>query len=89
MKLITADREKCARCGACAEVCPMGVIQIDEEGFPEPGGNAYRLCINCGYCVDVCRHGALRHRVRKSSGDFAAAQKRYEALKKRKNMLNR
>lgn len=62
----------------------MGVIQLSEDGFPEPKSNAYRLCINCGYCVDVCVFDALSHRVRKRSANSDAALKRYEVLKKRK-----
>ena len=86
MKLISPDKEKCTKCGACAEVCPMGVIDISKDGFPEPKSCAFRICINCGYCVDICLFDALSHRVRKRSADSGAAMKRYEVLqKKRKN----
>lgn len=84
VKLISIDTAKCVKCGACAEVCPMKVIDIAADGIPEPKSSAYRLCINCGYCVDVCAFAALSHRVRKPSSDSDAALKRYEALQKRK-----
>lgn len=70
----------------CVEICPMGVIEMPDEGLPEPTRCAYQLCINCGYCVDVCALGALRHRVRKRSSDSAAAIKRYEALQKKRKV---
>lgn len=89
MKLLFPDTKKCVKCRACAEVCPMAVIEIAENGFPEPKSSAYRLCINCGYCVDVCALGALTHRVRKRASDSGAALKRYEVLqKKRKGEVN-
>lgn len=84
MKLISIDTMKCTRCKACTEVCPMGVIGMDDNGFPEPKAYAYRLCINCGYCVDVCAFSALNHRVRKRTTDSNAARKRYEVLRKKK-----
>lgn len=85
VKLISIDTTKCVKCKACAEVCPMGIIEISSNGFPEPKSSAYRLCINCGYCVDVCAFDALNHKVRKrSAGSTAAALKRYQALRKKR-----
>ncbi|MFV0518537.1 MAG: 4Fe-4S dicluster domain-containing protein [Aminipila sp.] len=84
MKLISPDVTKCVKCHVCVEVCPMGVIGVSTNGFPEPKSCAYRLCINCGYCVDVCVLGALNHRVRKRSSNSEAAIKRYEVLQKNK-----
>ena len=88
LKLISTDTTKCVKCNACAEVCPMGVIGISADGFPESKSSSYRLCINCGYCVDVCLFDALNHRIRKRSSDSGGAvkamkAKRYEILEKR------
>ena len=90
LNLISTDTAKCVKCGACADVCPMGVIGISADGFPESKHCAYRLCINCGYCVDVCVFGALYHRVRKRSADSAAAMKakRYEAPRKNETYVS-
>ncbi|MBM7866324.1 4Fe-4S dicluster domain-containing protein [Heliobacterium gestii] len=57
MALLYIDPEKCTRCGACADVCPTGVIAMGDGG-PE----ALKVpCIACGHCVAVCPHGALDH----------------------------
>lgn len=84
LKLFSLDTTKCTRCGACAAVCPMGVIGISADGFPEPMSRAYRLCINCGYCVDICVPDALNHKIRKHSASSEAAAKRYEILRKKR-----
>ena len=42
--------EKCIKCGACAEACPVSCISQGEERFqinPEE-------CIECGTCAGVC-----------------------------------
>jgi len=64
--LIRLDREKChprtwARvqgvrlseavpCGACEEVCPVGVLEIDEHPA---------FCTGCGRCIEACNEDAL------------------------------
>lgn len=73
VELISADKEKCVKCNACVSICPMRVIEIGAEGYPQAIGKAFLTCINCGYCVDVCAPGALRHKVRKRSVNAAAA----------------
>ncbi len=84
VKLINTDEEKCVKCGRCAFVCPVRVLDLDPEGYPVPNTDAFRLCINCGYCVDICPYDALNHRVRKRSHSTRAAVKRYHALLKEK-----
>lgn len=53
------DKEKCACCGACADVCPEDVIsQADGEKMPEvlyPGE-----CWHCAACVIDCPQQAVR-----------------------------
>ena len=73
VELISPDKEKCVKCNACVDICPMRVIGVDEEGYPHAVGKAFLTCINCGYCVDVCAPGALTHKVRKRSANSAAA----------------
>jgi len=60
MALFHVDDRMCERCGTCAAVCPMGIIEWqDRETMPQPADTAERLCINCGHCLAVCPHGAL------------------------------
>ena len=82
VELISPDKQQCVKCSACIDICPMRVIELDEEGYPRAVGKAFLTCINCGYCVDVCAPGALLHRVRKRSINAAAAQR---AAQKRLN----
>jgi formate hydrogenlyase subunit 6/NADH:ubiquinone oxidoreductase subunit I len=46
----------CVKCGICAEVCPIGIIGMDENGPKMLDKNA---CIKCGHCVASCPHAAL------------------------------
>ena len=59
MSHITVNTNLCVKDGACVEVCPSGILTINEEGFPEevPSGS----CILCGHCVAVCECNALTH----------------------------
>jgi nitroreductase/NAD-dependent dihydropyrimidine dehydrogenase PreA subunit len=56
MEMIKVDKKKCTRCGACAEVCPVGCIAMGEDGPREAAG---KHCIACGHCVAVCPTEAM------------------------------
>ena len=43
------DEETCTACGACAEVCPVDAITVDESAKIDA-----ELCSECGACVDEC-----------------------------------
>lgn len=45
------DRDRCIRCGTCAELCPMGSI---DPNCAETVG----LCIKCQACIQGCPNGA-------------------------------
>ena len=47
------------RDGICVEICPMGVLGLDEEIGPYVQLGMSRTCIGCGHCVAVCPHEAL------------------------------
>jgi nitroreductase/NAD-dependent dihydropyrimidine dehydrogenase PreA subunit len=61
--LIEVNRETCTRCGFCAAICPMGLIDFNGMNFPTPVESIETLCIRCGHCVAVCPAGSLIHRV--------------------------
>jgi nitroreductase/Pyruvate/2-oxoacid:ferredoxin oxidoreductase delta subunit len=62
LDLINVNRETCSRCGACAAVCPDGLIEFTPKTFPNPSRRAELLCLSCGHCVAVCPRGSLSHR---------------------------
>ena len=53
---IAFSPEECVQCGACADACPHGAVDLS---YPE---RIYRdLCQRCGTCAGVCPGDALRH----------------------------
>lgn len=88
-ELFYLDKDSCIKCRWCAEICPMGVIDLSAEGYPVPVYNAYNLCINCGYCVDVCDFAAFKHVVRKRNTTTAAAKKRLQKKKEINKLLGK
>ncbi len=48
------DKEKCTTCGACAPVCPVECIKVEEKA--EVDGDA---CISCAACVGECPTEAI------------------------------
>ena len=46
--------ETCNRCGTCAAVCPLGLIDREDPGKIE------ERCIKCNACVKACPAGAMR-----------------------------
>jgi pyruvate formate lyase activating enzyme len=45
---------RCIQCGACAEICPYGAIDMDFAGRIHR-----RKCNRCGACTEVCPGGGL------------------------------
>jgi nitroreductase/NAD-dependent dihydropyrimidine dehydrogenase PreA subunit len=58
-QIFTVDTGKCVKCGACAETCPVKVIEFKKGVVPEAVPWAKKACINCGHCVAVCPKGAM------------------------------
>ena len=50
-----SDKKTCCGCEACAQVCPVSCIEMqeDNEGFIYPKINEAK-CIHCGKCESVC-----------------------------------
>lgn len=49
---VVFHKDKCTRCGKCADNCPIGAIRKDEEEFPI-------ICKHCGYCTNYCPHQCI------------------------------
>ena len=61
MDIFTVNEETCTRCGICAEVCIVSVIDISDD-FPKPVSFAETSCIRCGACVISCPSASFLHR---------------------------
>jgi Pyruvate/2-oxoacid:ferredoxin oxidoreductase delta subunit len=51
------DDKICAECGACAEACPIGAIELVSEKTPKIDAG---VCMGCGVCALRCTTGALK-----------------------------
>lgn len=53
--IIDIPKDKCTGCAACANICPVGAIQMeyDDEGFIYPMIIETK-CIHCGNCYSIC-----------------------------------
>lgn len=54
------DKDKCAKCGSCIEVC-ASYIKADDDGFPctQSDGESLFGCIQCGNCMMICPKDAI------------------------------
>ena len=60
MATITIDPGRCNECGACAAICPGGVVVAGDSGRPAIDAGREPFCIDCGHCEAVCPSDALR-----------------------------
>lgn len=59
MSHLSVNRDTCNRDGLCAQECPIHLITLDAEGWPQAVPQAEDICIRCGHCMAVCPHQAL------------------------------
>lgn len=50
------DSDECSACGACAEACPNGVLEISGDTSSVVDDEA---CTGCGVCMEECPMGAI------------------------------
>lgn len=50
------DPELCTGCGECAEQCPVGALNLNDEQIPEVDPD---LCITCFCCQELCPEKAM------------------------------
>lgn len=53
------DSEKCTGCGACAQVCPAGAVDLIDKGDRRVVSFYYDKCIFCGLCEEACPEEAI------------------------------
>ena len=54
---LTLDTDACVGCGMCTEVCPHGVLMMEERKVLVADLDA---CMECGACANNCPAEALR-----------------------------
>ena len=42
--------DACAKCGTCADSCPLGIISEGDEKYVIDADQ----CVDCGTCASVC-----------------------------------
>ena len=50
------DEDKCIGCGACAEICPVDAVAMNDDDVPVTDED---WCIGCGVCTTVCPSDAI------------------------------
>lgn len=56
--MFTINKDKCIKCGKCAEICPFTCISMENE-YPEMKPEKRKACMKCLHCAAVCPVEAL------------------------------
>jgi ferredoxin len=74
LHVVSVDGVRCAYCGSCVSVCPVGALDLQETRLlvsPD--------CIECNLCVSACPMGALSPAGEKPSA-VPALKDRYDVI---------
>ncbi len=58
MDFFQLSKDLCKRDNICSDLCPVGIIRLDEDNYPRIPDKLSVVCINCGQCVAFCPHDA-------------------------------
>lgn len=61
MSSITINREKCIKCGICAQICPVEIFEAGSDKTPRIDEERAKTCFLCGQCVAFCTGNAIIH----------------------------
>ncbi len=63
MDIFTVNEETCTKCGACTDVCHLGIIDFQKQGYPKPFPEVTeKMCSKCAACMIVCQNKSFMHR---------------------------
>lgn len=48
------EENLCVRCGFCLDICPIYLINHDENSFPAIAEADFKKCTECGLCMEAC-----------------------------------
>ncbi|RMF94847.1 MAG: 4Fe-4S dicluster domain-containing protein [Candidatus Schekmanbacteria bacterium] len=57
---IEIDKDKCIACGACAEICPTGAIEVDDKDGVRYIYHKMQICVGCRKCEKSCDDDAIK-----------------------------
>ncbi|HRU40202.1 MAG TPA: 4Fe-4S binding protein [Candidatus Goldiibacteriota bacterium] len=66
---VVIDAEKCTGCGACARMCPAGILYVD-KGSKKAMVSDDKACDRLAGCMRICPQGAIK--ITRPAGIFAS-----------------
>jgi electron transfer flavoprotein alpha subunit len=64
--------DQCIGCQICVAECPVGAIELNDQGVAEIDPE---VCVGCGKCADVCPVGAVSFQKAKAKGKVGKEKK--------------
>jgi ferredoxin/flavodoxin len=52
------DKQKCNKCGTCVELCPVGALHWQDDGYPQVTDE---VCVRCHQCTRHCPQHAFAY----------------------------